>query len=115
MKLPFLSGALRTAFAHTAASSVARGGSSDGLVRTELNSLYQRVRDAAGKFKSPMFREYFIRRADEDFRSMQERLSSASAEEVEQFKKRMEAHCALLHRQTVVANLYHTDQIAYLK
>ncbi|EPR59121.1 hypothetical protein TGPRC2_254800 [Toxoplasma gondii TgCatPRC2] len=118
MTRPLVSKALRAAFVHTAAfsSAVPRGGSSDALIKkAELHNLYQRVREAASKFKSPMFRDYFIRRADEDFRDMQEKLLSVSAEEIEQFKKLMEDHCALLHRQSTVANLYHTDRIAYLK
>ncbi|PFH32601.1 hypothetical protein BESB_012130 [Besnoitia besnoiti] len=117
MKLPFLFGASRAALFHTTAPShvMAGGGSANGTVRSQLCSLYRHVRRAAGKFKSPMFKEYFLRRAREDFRDMQDRLPCATAEEVNRFKLHMQGHCELLLRQGVVANLYHTDHIVYLK
>ncbi|PHJ24154.1 hypothetical protein CSUI_001993 [Cystoisospora suis] len=88
----------------------------------DMENLYQEVQAAANRFKSPMYKQYFTRRADEDFAKIREKMTgkrrqsfSSLLEDVENFKERMQKHRDLLNRQATVGNLYHTDHIVYLK
>lgn len=107
------------ASSRTAAAAASRPAAAASPASTRhaaaIEDLKKKVLHAASEFKSSLFREYFERRAREDFEKMQQELPTAKEKDIQEFLKQMEAHCALLQRQSKVANIYHVEKMIYLK
>eukprot|EP00382_Lankesteria_abbotti_P010716 CAMPEP_0113851642 /NCGR_PEP_ID=MMETSP0372-20130328/4802_1 /TAXON_ID=340204 /ORGANISM="Lankesteria abbotti" /LENGTH=88 /DNA_ID=CAMNT_0000822571 /DNA_START=62 /DNA_END=328 /DNA_ORIENTATION=+ /assembly_acc=CAM_ASM_000359 len=74
-----------------------------------LNELYGQVMAAAGGFANRNFRQYFVRRANDDFRRCLD--SKPSPPEYQDFMKNMKEHLAMLNRQKEIGNMYRLEQV----
>ncbi|GFE53798.1 complex 1 LYR family protein, putative [Babesia ovis] len=77
----------------------------------KLLGVVSRVREAGASFTNPVFRNYFVAKADEELRLLQEKGSSFSSTELENRLRLNSDLESILKRQSAVHNLYYNKAI----
>mmetsp|Transcript_73205 Transcript_73205/g.136801 ORF Transcript_73205/g.136801 Transcript_73205/m.136801 type:complete len:88 (+) Transcript_73205:78-341(+) len=78
------------------------------MVSTEVAHLYRQVLRAAGSFSDYNFREYFLRRARDDFRgfALRSKIGSLDAAGTDAFLQDARENLQMLQRQSTLSQLY---------
>lgn len=74
------------------------------MVPDSVRSLYESLRSTISQFRSPAFRTYFLRKADEDFSGVA--LSEGGMARYLEEQGELED---ILKRQTVIYNMFHDE------